>query len=162
MIYLRPFDILEFNRLSSWVNSKELLVRFSGPGFEFPITKTTWERHLNDSSFLPYFVMDVNSDEAIGYAEINLVDDNDVKLCRLLIGDPDMRGLGLGKLLVRELIYEAIAKSNPKRILLNVYEHNTAAIKCYEATGFSINESVSRSSLIEGIEWKSHQMELIL
>jgi RimJ/RimL family protein N-acetyltransferase len=162
MIYLRPFDPLEVNRLISWVDSPELLVQFSGPGFEFPITKSSWNKHLSDMSIHPYFVVDVNSDDPIGYAEIVKVDEKVVKLCRLLIGDPELRGLGLGKLLVRELIYEALAISNPLRILMNVYCHNTAAIKCYESVGFVINESVSKVSLVDGVEWKSYQMDLVL
>ncbi len=161
MIYLRHFDPLEVNRLISWVNSPELLIQFSGPGFDYPLTKIAWEKHLSDSSIHPYFVVDVNSDEPIGYAEIVRVDENDLKLCRLLIGDPDLRGLGLGKLLVRELIYESLAIANPKRILLNVYSHNTTAIKCYQSEGFVINESVSRSSVVDGVEWKSYQMDFI-
>lgn len=162
MIYLRPFDSLEVNRLISWVNSPELLVQFSGPGFDYPLTKVAWEKHLCDSTIYPYFVVDVNSEEPIGYAEIVKLDEKEVKLCRLLIGDSDLRGLGLGKLLVRELIYESMALANPKQIILNVYSHNTAAIKCYQSEGFVINESVSKSSFVDGIEWKSFQMELVL
>lgn len=162
MIYLRPFDLLEVNRLISWVNSPELLVQFSGPGFNFPLTKVAWDKHLSDTSIHPYFVVDLNTDETIGYSEIVKVDENEVRLCRLLIGDPDLRGLGLGKLLVRELIYESLAIASPKRILLNVYSHNTAAIKCYQSEGFVINESVSKTSLVDGMEWKSFQMDLML
>jgi ribosomal protein S18 acetylase RimI-like enzyme len=68
--------------------------------------------------------------------------------------------LGLGRYLVRELVYEAISLFHPKRILLNVYQHNEAAIRCYKSEGFVINESISRSSMVDGVEWRSYQMEL--
>lgn len=160
MVYLRPYDPLEVSKLIGWVDSPELLLRFAGPGFDFPITKNGWEKHLSNSDLVPYFVVDVDSDETIGYAEIMRMDDHEVKFCRLLIGDPDLRGLGLGRYLVRELIYEAISLFHPKRILLNVYQHNEAAIRCYKSEGFVINESISRSSMVDGVEWRSYQMEL--
>mgnify|MGYP001432909210 FL=1 len=161
MIYLRPYDSVEVNRLLSWIDSNELLNRFAGPGFDFPLSKSQWDQHLLDASIFPYFVVDIDSDETIGYAELVSMSNNEVKFCRLIIGDTDFRGIGLGKLLVRELIYEALSRFNPSKITLNVYQDNIAALKCYLSEGFKVNESVSRSSLVNGVEWKSYQMDFI-
>ena len=161
MIYLRPYDPVEVNRLLSWIDSPELLVRFAGPGFDFPLSKSQWENHLLDKAIFPYFVVDIESDETIGYAELVSMNNIEVKFCRLIIGEADFRGIGFGKLLVKELIYEALSRFNPSKITLNVYQDNIAALKCYLSEGFVVNESVSRSSLVDGVEWKSYQMDFI-
>lgn len=162
MIFLKPFNKEDFSRLIAWIPSKELLMQCAGSGFYFPLSNDQLLAHLEDPANLAFSVVDLLSEEIIGYAEIVRIDEKEVKFCRLLIGDPDLRGAGLGKFLVKELVYEAIALFNPELISLNVYQHNLPAIKCYSSLGFVVNDQLSTVTMVNGVEWKSLRMSLFL
>jgi ribosomal protein S18 acetylase RimI-like enzyme len=48
---------------------------------------------------------------------------------------PEARGEGLGKLIMRDAIEEAVERGD-RSVLLEVFEHNTPAVKLYEGLGF--------------------------
>jgi ribosomal protein S18 acetylase RimI-like enzyme len=48
---------------------------------------------------------------------------------------PDARGTGLGKLIMQNVIDEAVERDD-RSVLLEVFEHNTPAVKLYEGLGF--------------------------
>jgi ribosomal protein S18 acetylase RimI-like enzyme len=48
---------------------------------------------------------------------------------------PEARGRGLGKLIMQDAIDEAV-KRGDRSVLLEVFEHNTPAVKLYEGLGF--------------------------
>jgi ribosomal protein S18 acetylase RimI-like enzyme len=48
---------------------------------------------------------------------------------------PEARGRGLGKLIMQDAIDEAVVRGD-RSVLLEVFEHNTAAVKLYEGLGF--------------------------
>ena len=48
---------------------------------------------------------------------------------------PEARGRGLGKLIMRDAIGEAVDRGD-RSVLLEVFEHNTPAVKLYEGLGF--------------------------
>src|SRR5215216_7809475 len=47
---------------------------------------------------------------------------------------PEARGRGLGKLIMQDAIDEAVDRGD-RSVLLEVFEHNTPAVKLYEALG---------------------------
>src|SRR5918995_3838529 len=48
---------------------------------------------------------------------------------------PEARGRGLGKLIMQDAINEALERGD-RSVLLEVFEHNTPAVKLYEGLGF--------------------------
>jgi acetyl CoA:N6-hydroxylysine acetyl transferase len=54
---------------------------------------------------------------------------------RLLIGEPDVRGLGLGPLLLTALC-DAIQAQSPCRIVAEPAEHDTVAVRAFTTAGF--------------------------
>jgi ribosomal protein S18 acetylase RimI-like enzyme len=48
---------------------------------------------------------------------------------------PEARGRGLGKLIMRDAVDEALQRGD-RSVLLEVFEHNTPAVKLYEGLGF--------------------------
>jgi RimJ/RimL family protein N-acetyltransferase len=61
---------------------------------------------------------------------------------RLLIGESDVRGLGLGPLLLTALC-DAIQAQSPCRVVAEPDERDTAAVRAFIAAGFAPSDAVS-------------------
>lgn len=154
MIELQPFDKTDFARLISWIDSEETLLQFTGGIFKYPLTHEQLENYLKDENRIVFKVLNMSTNEVIGHAEILIVNDTCVKICRLLIGNNSLRGQGYGQGLMKALIEYAVNKLKVESVELNVYDWNVSAIKCYEKVGFKANSSKSKMvKLTEDVEW---------
>ncbi|MGG9971323.1 GNAT family N-acetyltransferase [Ferruginibacter sp. SUN002] len=159
MIQLQKFSSTDYDILLSWIDSEELLMQFAGPAFTFPLTADQLDRSLNDRNRYAFKVIQINTKAMIGYAEI-CIKENTACLCRILIGDKSLRGKGIGQKIVEQLLEYAFAKLDQQTAELNVYDWNTAAIKCYEKLGFEINPDKKSESRINEKIWISLNMHL--
>lgn len=158
MIRLEPFTQGDFKRLISWIDSEELLIQFAGPIFTYPLTEEQLQSYLEDENRFAFKVIDTNTDHTIGHAEIYHSENNTAKICRVLIGDQSLRGKGFGEKLIRELVSFSIKNLQGAVVELNVFDWNTAAIRCYEKVGFVMDPEKFTIMNVEGKPWKSMNM----
>lgn len=137
MIALRKFSYAGIDQLISWVTSPELLKQFAGPDFTFPLTQKQIKNLMRHPDRILYTVVELPGEKAIGHAEIYLAQENTF-LCRIIIGDEQMRGKGIGLQIVKKLLAIAFNEMNRPRVELNVYAWNENAIQCYRKAGFNI------------------------
>ena len=160
MIKLEKFTEIDFERLINWIETEEILVQFSGPIFKFPLTKEQLNDYSNSEKIIPFKIVNIENNEIIGHSEIYRTENNEVKLCRILIGDENQRGNGIGKKIVNELLKYSYKELNAEKIELNVYDWNKSAIVCYEKTGFEINQNKFSEIDVKGNKWISLNMVL--
>ena len=153
MIKLEKFTEIDFERLINWIENEEILVQFSGPIFKFPLTKEQLNTYLYSENTISFKVINLETNEIIGHSEIYKSEDNEVRLCRILIGDKKQRGKGFGKKIITELVKYSYEKLNVEKIELNVYDWNKSAIHCYEKSGFEINPKKFSEIEVKGIKW---------
>lgn len=158
MIKLEPFTKANFQRLISWIEDKESLIGFAGGSFDYPLTVDQLEQYLTDKRKTIFRVRETESEKIIGHAEIFRVEEKMVRLCRVLIGEKEFRGRGLGQEIIRELTELSFQTSEIEVVELNVYERNISAIKCYEKAGFRRNPSKDKISRFDNENWKSLNM----
>lgn len=133
---LLPSTAEDFATLISWIDSEDMLVQFSGTLYQYPLTEAQLYENMADSKRHNYKLTDGNG-RMTGYGEIILLpEDNRAHLCRLLIGNSMQRGKGLGLYLTEALLKIAFNELDATCASLNVYDYNTAAIRCYEKAGF--------------------------
>ena len=157
MISLEKFTINDYDRLISWVTSEELLMQFAGPGYIFPLTKNQLEPTINEPNRICFKVM--YGGNAIGHCELYLKEKS-VVLARILIGDEHMRGKGLGKIIVREMLSYAFDHFSVNIAELNVFMHNYAAIRCYEQVGFEMDTSIKMERKFKDKVWPAGNMKI--
>jgi RimJ/RimL family protein N-acetyltransferase len=133
---LRPFTQSDFPLLSSWVNSEELLHQFSATTFPYPLNYTDMEWYMAANPDRQFYMISNELYGDFGFGEIIPQYANVPRLGRLLIGNPDLRGKGLGKQLLQQLIAECKRKFASTAVELYVLIDNYPAIKCYQAAGF--------------------------
>src|SRR5690606_5126052 len=82
-------------------------------------------------------------------------------IARFLIGEEQYRGQGVGKKALNQLVRIGFEQFGLESILLNVFDHNKQAIRCYESIGFRkshYHENKYQDS--KGIWWSSYEMTL--
>ena len=63
-----------------------------------------------------------------------------------------------GEKVINLLVQYALTNLNASTIELNVFDWNTSAIRCYEKTGFKINEAKSATFKVGDKEWLALNM----
>jgi len=134
-------------------------MQFAGPEFTYPLTGSQLYKVIHDEKRHAFKVTPHGVGQMIGYAEIYL-GEKAAYLCRLLIADPEQRGKGLGTSLVYELLDFAFMVLDQQRAVLNVFEWNKAAIRCYEKAGFVLNPNMKTERKINDQTWTLLHMAL--
>lgn len=159
---LRPYSDDQFRLLSSWITDPYILFQFSGTYFSFPLTRGQIDDYLirfPDRKF--YFGYDPDH-EPYAFGEIIPKPDQPPRLGRLLIGDPEKRGKGLGGIFIRELIARIRHTMDPAAVDLFVLQNNLPAIRCYEKIGFRFLPGEKFELVFEGTSYRVKKMRLSL
>ena len=157
MISLEKFTNNDYDRLISWVDSEELLMQFAGPGYIFPLTRSQLEASMNEPNRTSFRI--VYEKRVIGHCELYLKE-NTVVLARILIGEKDLRGIGLGKKIVRMMLEYAFSHFSVDIAELNVFDHNRMAIRCYEQVGFIVDSDIRMQRRFRNEMWPASNMKL--
>ena len=155
---IRKYEPADFKYLESWVPDAALLFQFSGPDWSFPLTAEQVEKHRAADPQRCMYVGLSTENEPFAIGEIIWNQPGATRLGRILIGDTQQRGRGLGTLFVQELLNETISALQPEKVFLYVLEGNAGAIRCYEKIGFRFVESGTRLLPFQGKDWQMFQM----
>jgi RimJ/RimL family protein N-acetyltransferase len=153
MISLVPFTVEDFPMFKSWVRSEQELFQFAGTIFKYPLSDENLTTYINDKRRIPYKVIRSGSGEPVGHCELNFENERP-RLSRILVAHEHLRGQGIGKMIVAQMLHKLFVEYNFTSADLNVFEWNITAIKCYEKMGFKINPNVFS---LQG-EWKAINM----
>ncbi len=80
---------------------------------------------------------------------------------KVLVGDKNVRGKGIGQQMMKEILKVAFEDLNLHRVSLGVFDFNVSAIACYEKAGFT-KEGLHRDSRKNGDEyWSLWEMSIL-
>tara|TARA_R110002050_G_scaffold204327_1_gene339652 strand:- start:143207 stop:143713 length:507 start_codon:yes stop_codon:yes gene_type:complete len=158
-VILEEFTIADFETFKSWITEERMLAQFAGPIFSFPIQDSELVAYLNRPEINPFKVVLRSIKKSIGHCELNF-GHQVPRLSRILVGEKSMRGKGFGEQIVREMTRKLFQDSSVKVVDLNVFDFNSAAIRCYEKVGFSINPITTEPLRFEGETWTRLNMIL--
>lgn len=159
MIKLQTFDRESSNQLISWIKDEEALMQFAGPAYKYPLTLEQIDETLKEKNRYTFKIVEESTNKTIGHAQA-VLDNNTVRLGRLLVGEPNLRGKGYGQLAVKALLQFAFNFSNVDHVELNVFDWNISAIKCYEKVGFERSSGQPEERTVNGKSWKIIKMEI--
>jgi RimJ/RimL family protein N-acetyltransferase len=159
-IRLTPYNPSWFPVLESWIPDKEVLLQYSGTHFNYPLTETQMNAYLHDFPDRKLYMALIDSSTAFAFGEIIPQDKHSVRLARLIIGNPVMRGQGLGLAFVHALIAEAMKVPEITTIELFVISSNLPAIHCYRKAGFDFIPEGEHTIVTDGIAHSIQKMRL--
>ncbi len=163
---LRDYKKEDAPIIAEWIRSEEELYKWSADRFnKYPLSgediNENYAPQLETGRFIPLTAVDDNGD-AIGHFIIRYPRDNDDSSVRFgfVIVNPEFRGKGYGKELLRLGIEYVKENLNATRIDLGVFENNESARHCYEAVGFT--EYAQRKYDMPIGTWNCTDMELFI
>ena len=159
MIRLEKFDRGDYHNLISWIDSEEMLVQIAGRQMQFPVTAEQLDLSQSDKNRFAFSIVWNETNQSIGHCELYLLE-NSARIDRIIIGDKSMKGKGICGILMSLLLQYGFHELNLPMLELNVFDWNTAAIKCYEKCGFEINPHKSVTRQVNGQTWKGLNMEI--
>ena len=126
----RPFVVEDAPLLGTWLAAV-------GLGVPAGVPSRTWADRLIRDPNISCWVAE-HDDRAVGFFRLDTGPDRQAEVT--LIVAPWLRRQGVGQVLFAEVLNQARARGI-RRILAVVAEHNTAALRFFQATGFSKNGS---------------------
>jgi RimJ/RimL family protein N-acetyltransferase len=168
MIELKYFTEGDIPQLISWIDSPEFLLQWSGTGFTYPLTHQQLIKYLGEankegSEIQAFKVVHVESSKVIGHISLGSINlhNRNARMCRVLIGDEEMKGKGLAPLMIKELLNIAFVKFGLHKVSLAVYDFNTPALKLYKKMGFRTEGLIREASRIGNDYWSYYEMSIL-
>ena len=168
MIELKYFTEGDIPQLINWIDSPKFLLQWSGTGFTYPLThqqliKYLGEANKEDSEIQAFKVVHVESSKVIGHISLGSINlhNRNARMCRVLIGDEEMKGKGLAPIMVNKLLNIAFVKFGLHKVSLAVYDFNTTALKLYEKMGFRKEGLIREASRIGDDYWSYYEMSIL-
>ena len=121
------------------VDTEELLITIAGRDFFLPLPKDLLQKNLKKNN--PHCFIPVNTAEnkKTGHAEPVLAGDNMYRIDKPIISEASGRGKGYRRAIINALLKHAYDEPGAQTVEQDVFDWNTAGIKCYENGDFVIN-----------------------
>ena len=150
---LRPYiECKDFDEIRTWVTEERAHALWCANLIQFPIEKENFEKVMREavekSEVIPYVVTS-DQGELIGFFCYSVNTDNNEGMLKFIMNNPEYRGKGYGKEMLRLAIKYAFEITNVQAVSLNVFPENEAAKKCYESLGF-----IERKTDLEAFAYK--------
>ena len=153
MIILKTFGPDDFQQLINWIDTEELLIKWSGSLFSFPLTIKSLEWYvkntnvLGESDAFVYKAVDNETGIVVGHISLGGLSwkNRASRISRVLVS-PDAQQKGICQQMTKAVLKTGFEELGLHRIGLGVYENNKAALNCYLKSGFNI-EGVARDIL---------------
>jgi RimJ/RimL family protein N-acetyltransferase len=171
MVRLENMEYMDLKKIIEWNEgmTSDYLLQWAGPKYNHPLTLTQIENYfLNEvskdgSNIVIYKIISINTNEIIGTIELRETDKvNKVgRIGRFLIGEQSMRGKGIGKFVMREVLKKGFEDLGFQKITLGVFDSNHSAIKCYENAGFIKERLIENARKAAGGYWNLYEMSIL-
>jgi ribosomal protein S18 acetylase RimI-like enzyme len=120
--------------LMSWIKDKDACKLWAGPYVRFPLVLADLKEDINFSKENTFSMIN-NNGALLGIGQLIQKEKGQIHMARIIVS-PIQRRKGFGSLLCRFLICEGRKRFGEVNFSLNVYSHNTKAVKLYKKLGF--------------------------
>mgnify|MGYP003444933778 FL=1 len=153
MIRLETFSPVDFQQLIDWIDTEELLVKWSGSLFTFPLTKDSMQWYVEDtnvpqqSDAFVFKAVDVEAKTTVGHISLGGLSwrNRSARISRVFVSPASIQK-GICQQMIKAALKIGFEELGLHRIGLGVYDNNKAAVNCYLKSGFHI-EGICRDTL---------------
>lgn len=146
---IRPYiKSRDYKYIEKWMNDERIHALWCANLIPYPITKENFHALLEKNALewldSAYVATETNG-EIIGFFCYSVNTDDNTGFLKFIIVDPDKRGAGYGKEMLKLALQYAFNITGVKSVGLNVFDENAAAKHCYEKVGF-IEEGMTKNA----------------
>lgn len=154
---IRKLDLDDAAKIVSWIDDERALITWGGPYFDFPLSIPAVSKliaeHVGEKPTRECWALDGPDGEFIATFQLSLnFRSGQAGLGRVLI-NPDFRGRGIAKQMLRIAERKAFERSEINRLELRVYTFNDAAIAAYKKAGFVFEGTERQSARFRSEYW---------
>ena len=134
----------DIDELMAWFPDAHSINLWGGPAFRFPFNRESFHADCRWIEYSSFCLRDAAGNiAAFGQLTYRYGRSH---LARL-VANPAMRGQGIGRKLLQELIAVARTEPDVEEIALFVYKDNEPAYRCYLALGFRVQDYPAEAAL---------------
>ncbi|KIL75020.1 GNAT family N-acetyltransferase [Bacillus badius] len=166
MIQLLPFAREDIKELMKEIDSKPLMIQWSGRAYSYPLTeeqvKNYMDKEYGKGSYI-YKAVDSSTNETVGHIALREIDEqHELGRISYVLVYKRHRGKGIVKQIMEQILHFAFSELQLNRVSLGVFTFNKPAIACYEGFGFQ-TEGVHRQvcKLSDHEYWDTIEMALL-
>ena len=158
MLSIRPYNAADAEIILSWCPEEKAFYQWTaGILGDFPISQ---EEFSFVASLMPFTAFDETG--IVGFFTLRVPDGTSDELrFGFVIIDPEKRGKGYGKEMLRLGLKFAFESYGAKRASLGVFENNLPAYYCYKAVGFEDTVTdTAETYRVLGEEWRCKELKM--
>jgi [ribosomal protein S18]-alanine N-acetyltransferase len=156
-VTVRDAALEDLEIVARWIGTAEECRLWAGPAVSFPIEPRNLAVEIGFGDADDVLLADGAG--TAGFGQLVWRADGRAHLARVIVR-PDARGRGLGRVLVRALVERAAARG-ARRATLNVYPQNEAALRLYEAAGFTASHRQGEPACPHGALYMTLALESV-
>ncbi len=138
-ITLRQLENCDIEFLRNWRNNKENTKYLRSIGYITPQQQEMWfKKYLKNDDEIAFAIVETKElNRIVGSCSLyNFIDDQ-AEFGKILIGDSEAHGRGIGLKATEIVVKFAFHELNLSRVVLECYENNIPAQKIYKKVGFT-------------------------
>ena len=167
-IELRPLEREDFNQIISWIPSKRFHVQLYGAIFRYPLDDGQIEKYFQRCEGQPpkrlaFKAVNCKDNTMVGQISFHIInlEHRSAHLGPILVGDPALRGKGIGGQMISKMQEIAFEQLKLNRIDLYVFDFNKNAIACYEKMGFAKEGLLREATRVDDEYWSPYLMSIL-
>ena len=138
---IRPYiECRDYDEIKNWITEERAHAMWCANLIKFPMEKENFAKVMQDAAERygdsPY-VATSDEGELIGFFCYSVNLDTNEGMLKFVMNNPQYRGKGYGKEMIRLAVKYAFEITNVQAVQLNVFPENERAKKCYESVGFT-------------------------
>jgi len=144
-ILLRPVQENDLESLRTWRNDSMISQFLIKTDYITPEKQLEWFKKTTADTDSYLFAIEESKalNRIIGSLSVYNIRDDIVEYGRLMIGDDEAHGKGLGFMAVTSIVYYAFEKLKKSIVECNIHEENIPCLKVHYKVGFTVQGEVS-------------------
>ena len=168
-IQLVPFTEQDFDELIRWSGDLPFLMQWAGPMFLYPLTTEQLVEYTRGANItqasdkLNFRVILASTKQGIGHVSIGSIDreNGSARVSKVLVGDPEFRGKGVGKAIIKAVLAICFGELGLHRVTLGVFDFNEPALATYKHAHFSVDGILRDARKVGETYWNLVEMSIL-
>ena len=153
----------DFKHLAGWIDNERDHALWCANNFPYPMTAEAFHSFLDKTMeewAVSAFTATDDSGKMIGFFRYSINTQSNEGFLASVIMDPDLRGKGYGREMIRLALRYAFDLTGANLVQLNVFAENQNAKRCYESLGFALRSITKNAFVYKDERWSRWNMAI--